>query len=160
MTDRAMIAQQLTTSYNRMTRALEGISPEEAARRAEGRLAPIVWQVGHLAFVDAMFAKRAGAACPVPEGYPDLFRPGTGAAPDFPALAEVTPVFAQAQDTLLRVAATADYTTPLEHPTGAYENVGEMLVYACFHRGYHVGKTATLRALLGRPLPATAPPPR
>jgi hypothetical protein len=160
MTSRAMMAQQLTTSYTRMTRALEGIAPQDAARRAEERLAPIVWQVGHLAFVDAMFAKRAGDTFTVPEEYPDLFRPGTGGAREFPSLAEVARVFAQAQESLLRVAATADYGTAIEHPTRAYENVGQMLVYACYHRGYHVGKTATLRALLGSPLPATPPPPR
>ena len=160
MTDRDIVAQQLTTSYTRMMRALEGVSPQDATRRPAPALAPIVWQAGHLAFVDAMFAQRAGDAFSAPEEYGALFRPGTGAAAEFPPLADVTRVFGQAQETLLRLAAAADFARPLEHPSRAYENVGGMLVYACFHRGYHVGKTATLRALLGNPLPGTPPPSR
>jgi hypothetical protein len=159
MVSRAMAEQQLSASYNRMTRMLEGITAQEAGRRPDARLAPIVWQVGHLAVVDATFARRAGSAFAVPDDYAELFRPGTGAAPEFPPLPEVAGVFAEAQRSLLEIARSGDYETPLEHPNRAYENVGALLIYACFHRGYHVGKTATLRALLGKPVPATPGPP-
>jgi hypothetical protein len=32
-----------------------------------------------------------------------------------------------------------------------YRTAGEMLVFAIYHRGYHVGKATTLRALLKKP---------
>ncbi len=153
MISRAMVAQQLNTSYERLKRAVEGISEEEARRVLEGRLAPIVWQVGHLAVVDAMFVQRGGGSTAVQPRYTELFKPGTGGNADYPALAEVGGVFSSVHRGLLGFAAEAEYAKPLESPSGAYTNVGEMLIYACFHRGYHVGKTATLRALLGKPLP-------
>ncbi len=157
MISRAMVAQQLTNSYERLKRTLEGITEAEARRVLEGRLAPIVWQVGHLAVVDAMFVQRGGGSTAVQPRYTELFKPGTGGNADYPTLAEVGGVFSSAHQGMLGFAAEAEYAKPLESPSGAYTNVGEMLIYACFHRGYHVGKTATLRALLGKPLPALPP---
>lgn len=153
MITREMAAQQLDTSYQRLKSALEGITEEEARRVLAGRLAPIVWQVGHLAVVDANYVNRGGGSYTVQPHYPDLFKPGTGGEADYPPLAEVWAAFTGAHQGLLKVAEQGDYSTPVEHPVRAYTNAGGMLVYACFHRGYHVGKTATLRALLGKPLP-------
>ncbi|MFN3286306.1 MAG: hypothetical protein ACK45F_08505 [bacterium] len=31
-----------------------------------------------------------------------------------------------------------------------YRNVGEMLALSAYHRGYHIGKMTTVRALLGK----------
>lgn len=159
MITRAMVTQQLDTSYGRLHRALEGVTEEEGRRFMAGRLAPIVWQIGHLAVVDAMYVQRGGGSFTVQPRYPDLFKPGTGGDADYPALHEVWATFSGAHRALLKVADEADYARPLEHPSGIYTNVGEMLIYACFHRGYHVGKTATLRALLDKPLPAVPPAP-
>lgn len=43
-----------------------------------------------------------------------------------------------------------DLSQPFEKPD-FFRNRGDVLVFACFHRGYHVGKIATLRALLNKP---------
>lgn len=160
MITRAMVTQQLDTSYVRLQRALEGVSEEEGRRVLAGRLAPIVWQIGHLAVVDANYVQRGGGSYTVPSRYPDLFKPGTGGEAEYPALKEVWAAFSGAHRALLKVVDEADYARPREHPGRAYTNVGEMLIYACYHRGYHVGKTATLRALLDKPLPAVPPAPR
>src|SRR5579884_3380118 len=130
----ATIAQQLTVTHDRLRRAIDGLTEDDARQVLAGRLAPVVWQVGHLAYVDSNYVQRGGGSPPAPPHYADLFKPGTGG-----------------QRGLLSVARAADLAAPLDFP--AYKSVGEMLVYSCFHRGYHIGKIATLRALLGKPLP-------
>jgi len=157
MVTKAMVAEQLNVTCERLRRAVEGITEQEARRVLEGRLAPIVWQVGHVAVIDAAFVQRGGGSTAVGPRYPELFKQGTGGAADYPPLAEVWGVFSSVHQGLLAVAAEAEYTKPLESPTRVFTNVGEMLIFACYHRGYHVGKTATLRALLGKPLPGLPP---
>jgi uncharacterized damage-inducible protein DinB len=39
----------------------------------------------------------------------------------------------------------------LAQADGVLLSVGEMLAFSAYHRGYHIGKMATLRALLGKP---------
>lgn len=151
MASSTTVSRQLAVTYERVKRCLDGLTDGEARRLPDGRLTPVVWQVGHLAYVDSNYVQRGGGAPTAPARYADLFKPGTGGEQDYPPLDEVWAAFDGAQQGLLGVAREADYAAPLDYP--AYKNVGEMLVYACFHRGYHVGKMATLRALLGKPLP-------
>lgn len=160
MITRDMVTQQLDLYHARLERALEGVTEEEARRVVAGCLAPIVWQVGHLAVVDAMWVQRGGGSYAVQPRYSDLFKPGTGGEAEYPPLGEVWNVFSESHHALRKMADESDFARPLEHPAGAYTSVGGMLVYACYHRGYHVGKTGTLRALLGKPLPAVPPPSR
>lgn len=157
MITRAMIAQQLDLYHARLEWTLEGIADDEARRVLAGSLAPIVWQIGHLAVVDATYTQRAGGSYALPLRYSDLFKPGTGGAADYPPLRDVWAAFSGAHQALLEVAGQADFARPLEHPAGAYTSVGGMFVYACYHRGYHAGKIGTLRALLGKPLPSVPP---
>jgi len=145
----AMVVQQLGTSYNRLKRCLGGLRDDEARRLLAGQLTPITWQFGHLAFIDAAFVKRGGGTYALPPRYADLFNIGTGGEADYPPLDAVWSAFDGAHRALLQVAAEADYSTPLDRPS--YTNVGEMLIFACHHRGYHLGKINTLRALLGKP---------
>jgi DinB superfamily len=157
MITRRMVTEQLDLYHARLGRALEGITEEEGRRVLAGCLAPIVWQVGHLAVVDALWIQRAGRSYAVEPRYSDLFKPGTGGEAEYPALTEVWGVFSSVHGALLKFVDEADFAKPLEHPAGAYTSVGGMFVYACYHRGYHVGKTGTLRALLGKPLPSVPP---
>jgi len=157
MITRGMVTQQLDLYHARLQRALEGITEEEGRRVLAGCLAPIVWQVGHLAVADALWVQRGGGSYAVQPRYSDLFKPGTGGEAQYPALGEVWSAFTGAHRALRAVAEEADLDRPLEHPAGAYTSVGGMLIYACYHRGYHAGKMGTLRALLGKPLPAVPP---
>lgn len=137
----------LNATQTRVHRCLEEISEDDARRSPIPGLAPIVWQVGHLAVVDFAFARRAGGHTETPEGYEALFKPGTGGGADtYPSLREVTEAFKLAHHELESAVRTADLGTPLE--TRNYSNIGEMLAFACYHRGYHIGKMTTLRALL------------
>jgi hypothetical protein len=157
MVSRATITDQLDLYHARLERAIDGVTDSEAQHAVAAPLAPIVWQLGHLAVVDATYAQRAGGACDLPPRYTDLFKPGTGGRAEYPPLPEVWAAFDSAHRALIAAVAEADLGAPLEHPAGAYASVGAMLVYACYHRGYHAGKVATLRALLGKPLPAVPP---
>ncbi len=157
MISRTTITDQLNLYHARLQRAIEGITDSEARQVVAAPLAPIVWQLGHLAVVDAAYTQRAGGACEVQPRYTELFKPGTGGRAEYPPLPEVWAAFDGAHRALIAAVAEADLRAPLEHPAGAYSNVGAMLVYACYHRGYHVGKVGTLRALLGKPLPAVPP---
>jgi hypothetical protein len=89
----------------------------------------------------------------VPLLYRELFKPGTGGPADYPPLAEVSAVFSGVHQAMLKVATGTDPATPVAFPTPAFSNCAGMLLFACQHRNYHIGKIATLRALLGRPLP-------
>lgn len=137
----------LNATQIRVHRCLEEISENDARRSPIPGLAPIVWQVGHLAWSDFGFARRADGRTEMPDGYEALFKPGTGGGDEsYPSLDEVKEAFNHAHQALESAARTVDPDTPVE--TRNYGNVGGMLVFACYHRGYHIGKMTTLRALM------------
>ncbi len=139
----------LTATHTRIHRCLEEITEEEARRPPLAGLSPVVWQVGHLAWADFGLARRADGRTEMPQGYEALFKTGTGGEAAYPSLEEVAAALDRAHKALEETARTADFATPLE--TRNYRTVGEMLIFACYHRGYHIGKMTTLRALLKKP---------
>jgi hypothetical protein len=153
-----LVRIQLQRGYERVQKCLADISEEEARRSPLPRLAPVVWQVGHLAFYDSVFAERAGLSYSAPPGFEQFFKAGTGGPADYPSLGQVWEAFDRGHSTLVEAARSADMTRPVEGPM--YANVGEMLIYASVHRGYHIGKMTTLRALLNKPILFGAPPPK
>lgn len=147
---RGYVTHVLAITHERLHDAIRDVPEADARRLLAGRLTPIVWQVGHLAVVDGNYVRRAGGDSPVPADYTGLFKQGTGGEADYPALAEVWNVFDAAHRALVDRAGAVDYATPVDAP--AYKTIGEMLVYASYHRGYHLGKVMTLRGLLGKPI--------
>jgi len=145
---RALIAYGLETSHARVLRCVEDLTEEEA-RDAPHGLTPIIWQLGHLVVSDAGYLRRAGGAIALPPRYGDLFAMGTGGRAEYPPLAEVRGRFEPIHRALLDVARTADYGAPVEGRS--YRTVGELLAFVAYHRGYHIGKMTTLRALLRKP---------
>lgn len=138
----------LKATLTRVNRCLEEINDEEA-RRVPSGLTPLIWQVGHIATSDFGFAARAGGPSKAPAGYDALFGRGTGGEAAYPPLAEVVGTLTRAQEALEAVARTADLGATVETPN--YATIGQMLTFVAYHRGYHVGKMTTLRALLGKP---------
>jgi len=151
--DRTLIQQQLTLSHQFLKRCLAGVSDEDARRMPSPPLSPIVWQVGHVALVDAYFAGRRGAGAGVPERFNALFKTGTGGQADYPAFDTVVDALDRSHEALMSAAAEADLGTPSEGPLGAWKNFAEMFAFSSTHRWYHIGKITTLRALLGKPRP-------
>jgi hypothetical protein len=149
MDAKTYVTQMLSLSHNRVREAIDGVSDADARRVMAGKLTPIVWQVGHLALVDGNYVRRAGGDLrPVPPRYAELFKQGSGGDQDYPPLSEVWSVFDTTHRALADRAAGADYDKPVDNPT--YKTVGEMLLYASYHRGYHIGKIMSLRGLLGK----------
>lgn len=138
----------LEASYSRALRCVGDIGEEEA-RQAPHGLSPIIWQLGHLALADEGFLKRAGGALEIPGSYRELFATGTGGIAEYPSLAEVRSAFEAGNRALEEAARTADLAQAVDARN--YKTIGEMLVFAAYHRGYHIGKITTLRALLGKP---------
>ncbi len=145
-----VIVGQLQSSHQRVLRSLEDLTEDDVHRSPAGNLSPVIWQVGHLAWTESFYASRADRTGSVPSLFEQLFKSGTGGAGDYPPLAEVNAAFASAQQGLAEVARSSDLARKIEGRN--YSTVGELLLFACFHRGYHQGKIATLRALLGKPL--------
>lgn len=157
MDARAYVGHVLTVTHDRLRQSIGDLSEADARHVLAGKLTPAVWQIGHLAYVDGNYVRRSGGQSPAPAHYENLFKPGTGGAQDYPTLAEVWKVFDAVNRALVDRAAAADYQTPVDAP--AYTCVGEMLVYCGYHRGYHIGKLTTLRALLGKPVLFGGPTP-
>ena len=145
---KAYVIQMLNLSHGRAREAIDAVSDADARQVMAGRLTPIVWQVGHLAVADGIYARRAGGESPVPARYVELFKQGSGGEQDYPPLVDVWNVFDTTHRALVDRAAGVDYQTPVDAP--AYKTVGEMLLYACYHRGDHIGKIMSLRGLLGK----------
>lgn len=148
MDQRETLQYGLSATHTRIHRCLEEISEEDAGRSPIAGLASIVWQIGHLAWADFGFARRVDGRVEMPAGYDGLFKPGTGGEGPYPTLKDVTVALDRAHQSLEGIARTADLATPIEARN--YGSVGQMLVFACYHRGYHVGKMTTLRALLNK----------
>lgn len=145
---RELIIYGLETTYARATRCVEELSEDDARARPSG-LTPIIWQLGHLVVSDSGYLGRAGGSSEIPEGYGPLFGTGTGGATNYPDLAEVRWYFEAIQRGLLDAARSTDLSKPVEGRS--YRTAGEVLTFTAYHRGYHIGKMTTLRALLGKP---------
>ncbi len=146
--DRNFMLFGLTATSTRALRCVDDVGDEESRRSLHG-LSPIIWQFGHLALADEGFLKRAGGALEIPGSYRELFATGTGGTADYPSLAEVRSVFEAGNLVLEAVVRTADLAQAVDARN--YKTLGEMLVFAAYHRGYHIGKMTTLRALIGKP---------
>ncbi len=146
---RGLLAEMLDGTLRRIHRALTDITEEDARARPQG-LTSIVWQVGHIALVDARALLRSGVAVEVPPAFEPLFTTGSGGDADYPPLASVLPVLDGVNDRLRQLAQAGDLTRTVEG-THSYATTGEALLFLVYHRGYHIGKITTLRALLGKP---------
>ena len=155
MDDRALILYQLALSQGMVRRCIDDITDAESGTRPNAKLAPVVWQVGHLALADVQFAGFAGTPLdvPLPNAYADLFRQGTGGVSEYPPLTAVAKTLDATHTALLRLAEKARLDTRLETSGAPVSTVAELLAFVCTHRWYHMGKIASLRGLLDKPRP-------
>lgn len=144
---------QLQRTHERVQQCLADLSADEARQSPLPRLSPVVWQVGHVTFYDALYAERAGighAVPAIPREYEHLFTAGTGGQAEYPPIDQVWEIFDRTHAALRAIAERGDLAKPIEGQL--YKDVGSMLIFACVHRNYHIGKMATLRALLDKPV--------
>lgn len=145
---REFLLYGIEATHIRLMRCLEDLSDDEARRSPHG-LSPVIWQAGHVALTDVNFARRADGTSEAQSGYTELFAMGTGGEAAYPPLAGVREAVVAAQ----RALEQAVRTVPLEAAVEGrgYATAGEMFAFALYHRGYHIGKITTLRALLEKP---------
>jgi uncharacterized damage-inducible protein DinB len=145
---REFLLYGIEVTHARLMRCLEDLSDDEARRSPHG-LSPVIWQAGHMALTDVNFARRADGTAEAPLGYAELFAMGTGGEAAYPPLAEVREAAVAAQRALEQAVRTVPLDAAVEGR--GYATVGEMFAFALYHRGYHIGKVTTLRALLEKP---------
>ncbi len=137
----------LTATHERIGKVLDDLTDDDARRQPAPGLAPIIWQAGHIALYDVLFARRVDEQSVAPAGFEEVFTAGTGGEPaSYPSLSSVRAAVDAAQRALVAIAAAHSASTPIDSPR--YQTVGELLTFAVYHRGYHVGKITTLRAML------------
>lgn len=147
---RSRIAAVLDRTADRVAQLVQGLSEQDVGDRLHG-LAPIAWQVGHIATIDGKAITRIGGISPVPEAYLPLFDTGTGSEGTYPPLADLLSILAKCNEETRSFALEGDLNRPVAG-VRSYASAGEALLFLNYHRGYHIGKITTLRALLGRRL--------
>lgn len=143
-----LIQTQHRLVADRILASLADLSADELLARPNG-LVPVIWHVGHVAFYDALLAKRAGETPAIPEGYEELFKYGSTGSDSLPPADDVIRFFHEAHSGLLNLA-QGDLDRPVQAPLQSYQTVGEGLMRMLYHRGYHHGKIMTLRSLLNK----------
>lgn len=148
MTWSERIVAQLQTSAEWLEGTLQDVTEEEALARPQC-LAPIVWQVGHLAVSEASYVGHMGGPeVLLPARYTDLFRTGTTGDDTLPSLQEVIQSFNEVQESMLQLASEdVDRVIPGKNRSGT---IADLLLGTNLHRGYHIGKIMTIRGLLGK----------
>jgi len=148
ITVRDMFLLEINRTNRILLRTLEDLSADELQRSPVTNLSPVIWQVGHVAATDAYFARMCGADVTVPEAFMGLFGRNTGGAKPYPGLVDVKPVYETGQQALVALAQSTEMGRAVESKN--FKTVADALSFNCFHRGYHIGKICTLRALMGR----------
>ncbi|HEY8425170.1 MAG TPA: DinB family protein [Limnochordales bacterium] len=139
----------LQTSAEGLQSLVKDMDEEEMSARPQG-LAPVVWQIGHVAVFDAQLACWAGHSVDIPLGWEALFAKGASGEGPLPTMESVMALLRKANEELVKLCAT-DLGRPVITSSGQTAPLSSQLVFHLFHRGYHAGKIMTLRALLGKP---------
>jgi len=148
LTVRDVFLMEINRTNRILLRTLEDLSADELQRSPVTGLSPVIWQVGHVAATDAYFAGMCGADLTLPEAFTGLFGRNTGGAKPYPGLGDVKAVYEAGQQALEALTQSAEMGRAIESKN--FKTVADALSFNCFHRGYHIGKICTLRALMGR----------
>jgi uncharacterized damage-inducible protein DinB len=148
MNPRELLVETLV--YMPPTRALEGLTDDDARRQVPGANHSIAQILGHLVFWQDWFCARCdGTAVPMiataADGWPEI-APG--------AWFELQHQFL---DGLERLASLGDrrggldapVTPPIEFPPLANYTIGDALVHCASHNAHHLGQVVLLRQMLG-----------
>jgi hypothetical protein len=144
------LVDQLRFTRSEFTRALEGLTAEEARRRFEP-MNCLSWIIGHLAAQENFFWVLLAQG---KEMYPDLAkRVGFGSPPSRPPLDEMWQTWhdiTQAADGYLESLTVEQMSAHLVRQGQLWrENVGTMLLRQIYHYWYHLGEAQAIRQMLG-----------
>jgi hypothetical protein len=146
------------------TKAVSDLTGEQWMRQVSPGTNHILFNVGHLAAVDASMLKVAGGpplppSRGVPESYEALFAPGckpSARAADYPDPAEVLNVFGRIRQELLAhlSALPAERLldpVPNERLAGVCPTLAHLPGFLAMHEGTHAGQILLIRRSLGLP---------
>lgn len=124
---------------------LDGLSPDEAARRLPGVSHSIAEVVAHMAFWQSWFLQRcAGIAAPMAAHAADGWPSATAA--DWERLRAH---FLSDLERAVNLPGNGPITPPIEFPPIANYTIADALVHIGQHNAHHLGQIVTLRQALG-----------
>jgi DinB superfamily len=143
------LVAQLRFTRSEFVRGLEGLTPEEAARRV-APMNPIAWMVGHLAWHEQLlWLDRAQGKTVAPEVKPC----GFGKPPSDPGFHQMMAAWQEitkAADPYLDALTPEALLTAYERdPRRPPESVGTSLLRLIYHYWYHLGEAQAVRQMLG-----------
>jgi hypothetical protein len=143
------LVTQLRFTRSEFLRGLEGLKPEDAARRFDP-MNPIAWMVGHLAWHEQiMWLERAQGRTVAPAVKACRF----GAPPSTPPFAEMLEawrVVTSASDPYLDALTSETLLQHWERDGRTHpESVGTSLRRLTYHYWFHLGEAQAVRQLLG-----------
>ena len=143
------LVTQLRFTRGEFLRGLDGISPDDAARRF-GAINPIAWMIGHLAWHEQiLWLERAQGRTVAPSVKEARF----GGPPSDPALADMLAAWREVTEAAdpyldgLSSSALLGYWEKdgRRHP----ESIGTSLRRLSYHYWFHLGESQAVRQLLG-----------
>jgi len=138
------------TNHSLLTRALEGVTDEQALERPDGAN-PIHWIAGHTVTTRALLGSAIGCDVEVPWG--GHFRRG-GEVKDessWPPLAEVRAKWDEVHEAFMKAleTLTPERLSAKTKVMGLSDDVLGVVALAAVHDGYHVGQIAAARRRFG-----------
>jgi len=143
------LVTQLRFTRGEFLRGLDGISPDEAARRF-GAINPIAWMLGHLAWHEQVLWLERGQGKTIAPGVKEC---RFGGPPSVPALVDMLAAWREvtaAADPYLDGLSSSALLGYWEkdgrrHP----ETIGTSLRRLTYHYWFHLGESQAVRQLLG-----------
>jgi uncharacterized damage-inducible protein DinB len=137
-----------TAPFIAPSRALEGVSSEDALRRVSGAPHSIAEIVAHLVYWQDWFTRRAQG-----KGEPMVAQASLGWPADSAAWADLRTRFEAGLEALSALdvpgASAVKVTPPIEFPPLAGYTVSDVLVHVAQHNAHHLGQVVLLRQLMG-----------
>lgn len=148
----------LNASRNMTLASLNAVNEELADRQPDGFNNTIRWNVGHIYLaLNNLVYGYAGEEAPTPEGFEQLFGRGTKPADwgdlNVPSIAELKELLA-AQPSEIEKTFRERLNEPCQTSFGFYDTgettkIAEMLNFAIFHEGLHLGFINGIKRALG-----------
>jgi hypothetical protein len=137
---------------NLFTRALDGVTDEQALRRPTEHTNPLLWIAGHLVTTRCYLGKVVGLECEIPWGARFARSAALDLSAPLPTLDEVRSSWNEISAAL--AARFEQLGEPeLAAPAGAFPSLDQTtrgaLAMAALHDSYHVGQLAYVRKSLG-----------
>ena len=141
-----ILKKYYTGTQARVMKLTSDSGPDQLVERP-GNLAPILWQVGHIAISEAGVMGSLGHKINYDKDIAKTFSNGTNGEGPFPEKEEVFKYFEEIQKEMMSLC-EEDLTAPLNGANKYFgENWGEVLTFMHGHRNYHIGKISSLITL-------------